>query len=170
MRRLTVKGYNMCDNCSEGKICEHFCDPSKPVCKEKTIYDRLSAYEDIDMEPAEFLESAEYILELNKKLHSLGDIEHLRELVRAEKEGRLVVLPCKTGDTIYQLRGRRHAKGIGVSPRIVSCAHVWSNGDYSLSHQGMTICLKKDLGRTWFLTREEAEATLEMQKDSDGNE
>lgn len=102
---------------------------------------RVAAYEDTGLEP-----------------------ERVAELAKAEQDCRLLVLPCKTGDTIYQLREKRHAQGVGISPRIVSCAHVWSNGNYTLSHQGMTICTKKDLGKTWFLTREEAEATLKSKE------
>ena len=30
--------------------------------------------------------------------------EHLRELLRAEKDGRLVVLPCKIGATVYRFQ------------------------------------------------------------------
>lgn len=70
------------------------------------------------------------------------------------------VLPCKVGDTIYQLTNKRHAKGCGIAPRIVSSACAWSNGEYALAHQGMTYCQSKELGKTWFLTREEAEAAL----------
>ena len=29
--------------------------------------------------------------------------EHIRELLRAEKDGRLVVLPCRVGDRIYRV-------------------------------------------------------------------
>ncbi len=123
--------------------------------------ERLSAYEETGLEP----EICANYKQFEDEAVSKGvPFSRIVELMEAERDGRLVVLPCKTGDTIYQLRGKKHAKGIGISPRIVSCAHVWSNGDYSLSHQGMTICPKKDLGRIWFLTREEAEAALEAQK------
>lgn len=86
-------------------------------------------------------------------------------LPRADKEGRCVVLPCKPSDvTIYQLRNKKHARGIGVSPRHVMCTQVWSGGGYSLQHQGQDSCCKKDFGKTWFLTREEAEKALEEEK------
>ena len=88
------------------------------------------------------------------------DFPRLCELAEADKDGRLVVLPCKTGDTIYQLRGKRHALGEGVSPRIISCAQVWADGDYELLHRGATPCTRRDFGKTWFLTRAEAEAAM----------
>ena len=84
----------------------------------------------------------------------LADYEDL------EEQGRLVILPCNVGDTVYQLRHKQHAKGVGISPRIVSSACVWSDGSYALCHQGMPCCQSKDLGETWFLSREEAEKAL----------
>ena len=35
-------------------------------------------------------------------------IDRLRELAEADKAGRLVVLPCKVGDTVYMPVGRRN--------------------------------------------------------------
>ena len=94
--------------------------------------------------------------------HVLGmDPSRLRELAEADKAGRCVVLPCKVGDTVYQLRQKTHARGMGISPRIVSSACVWADGSYALTHQGMLYCQDRDLGKTWFLTREEAERAME---------
>jgi len=91
--------------------------------------------------------------------------EELDELIQAKADGRLVVLPCKVGDTVYQLRSKRHAHGKGISPRIVSCVVIYADGDYALSHQGMTDCIKKELGKTWFLTREAAEKAIGGKQD-----
>ena len=77
-----------------------------------------------------------------------------------EEAGLLVQLPCKAGDTVYQLLGRKHARGECVWPRFVSYASVGSDGDYALHHQGQTPCTKAQLGISWFLTEEEAEAAL----------
>lgn len=93
---------------------------------------------------------------------ALGSVEELTALVKTRGEGRVVVLPCKPfGVTVYQLRSKKHARGVGVSPRHIGCATVWANGGYALHHQGADDCLKKDLGKTWFLTRAEAEAALQ---------
>lgn len=103
--------------------------------------DRLAAYEDTGLTP--------------------DKLAHAAELLKAEKEGRCMVLPCKPSDvTVYQIRTKKHARGAGVSPRHISATTIWADGDYSLHHQGADDCLKKDLGKTWFLTRAEAEAAL----------
>lgn len=93
--------------------------------------------------------------------YSLEDIcGKLAPYEDAEEQGRLVVLPCKSGDTIYQLTSKNHARGKTVIPRIVSCATVWADGNYEINHQGQTPCLKVGLNKTWFLSRVEAEQAL----------
>ena len=85
--------------------------------------------------------------------------DKLCEYEDAEEQGRLVILPVKAGDTVYQLRDKKHALGVGVHPRHISCVCVYGN-DWIAMHQGDKPCAKKDLGKTWFLSREEAEAAL----------
>lgn len=133
------------------------------------IYKRLAAYEETGLEP----EAVEHL-----KLASMGKaiaeikefdgvpIDRLRELAQADREGRCVVLPCRPSDvTVYQLRDKKHARGVGVSPRHIACATVWAGGYYALNHQGLEDCLGCDLGKTWFLNKEEAEAALRREQD-----
>lgn len=94
------------------------------------------------------------------------DLDELMELVQAKRKGRCIVLPCKPSDvTVYQLRNKKHARGVGVSPRHISCATVWAGGHYALHHQGQDDCLGRDLGKTWFLNEEDAEAALRREQD-----
>ena len=72
--------------------------------------------------------------------------DRLRELAEADKDGRLVVLPCKVGDTVYILR--RTFDGADV----VGETELWWDDI-------------PQLGKTVFLTREEAEKALEAMKD-----
>lgn len=100
--------------------------------------------------------------------HVCGGIapQRIGELVEADKDGRCVVFPCKPSDvTVYQLRNKKHARGIGVHPRHIHCAMVWANGRYQLEHQGMEPCKGRDLGKTWFLTKEAAEAALAKEEE-----
>lgn len=94
------------------------------------------------------------------------DLDHLRELVKADREGRCTIFPCKPSDvTVYQLRNKKHALGVGVHPRHVGCAKVWGNGKYELLHGGDVPCKDKDFGKTWFLKEDEAQAALEKMKE-----
>src|SRR5699024_8684496 len=66
-----------------------------------------------------------FIADMEDILGDDYDLDRLRELVEADREGRCVVLPCKPSDvTVYQLRNKKHARGVGVSPRHISCATV----------------------------------------------
>lgn len=135
--------------------------------------DRLAAYEGTGLEPEEIL-SAVDMAKIACALHELnaykelGSIDCLRELAQADREGRCVVLPCKPSDvTVYQLRNKKHARGVGVSLRHIACATVWAGGGYALHHQGQDDCLDRDFSKTWFLTREEAEAALRREQDGE---
>ena len=71
------------------------------------IVDRLCDYEDTGLDPEEVLtgkELAEIACAMNllKEYQSLGTIEHMRDLAQAEKDGRLVVLPC--GDDVELIK------------------------------------------------------------------
>jgi len=65
--------------------------PTERVMKIPEVIDRLAAYEDTDRTPDEIekLKKKALTLEVYK---AIGTTEHLRELVEAEQEGRLVVL------------------------------------------------------------------------------
>ena len=78
----------------------------------------------------------------------------LRELAEADKDGRVVVLPCKVGDTVYRLQYIEQTPGrftVGVAP--IEFMLIWLD----------------DVGETIFLTREDAERALqEMEGKKDG--
>lgn len=82
MERLTVKRNGVW----------HFEDWERGIdCTGKAV-DRLAAYEDTGMEPDMVVKTAE----LAFFVHENG-LDRLRGLLTAEKDGRLVVLPCKVG-------------------------------------------------------------------------
>lgn len=84
----------------------------------------------------------------------------LRELAEADKAGRVVVLPCKVGDVLYA------AESAPVIPLHVMEVAIYlalegeDGGDYERI---------SNIGKTVFLTREEAERALqEMEGRKDG--
>lgn len=94
-----------------------------------------------------------------------ADIDRLKELVAADADGRCVVLPCKPSDvTVYEIRDKKHALGVGVHPRHVGCAMVWSGGKYRLCHQGESSLTGENFGKKWHLTQQAAEAALKEMK------
>ena len=130
---------------------------------------RLAAYEDLmERWKLRSIEEADRIFQrvnalggtdLMAQYRAIGSIGHLRDLIKAEKEGRMVVLPCKVGDAAYWLHN-----GIITECRVHRI---------QMNRTGLFICLKSKvshgafrvdtcLGKTVFLTREEAEAALAL--------
>lgn len=94
------------------------------------------------------------------------DLDRLRELAEADREGRCVVLPCKVGSTVYmpfcdevveKRIGQFHVNG-HTEPRI------WADIDCDWA---TTQRVRWDLafGKTVFLTRAEAEEALRREQE-----
>ena len=82
-------------------------------------------------------------------------VARLRELAEADKDGRLVVLPCRVGDTVYLIVTKR-ARNYTPEFRFVKKSR--------LTFLNMERILQ-DFSKEAFLTREEAEKALEAMKD-----
>ena len=96
-----------------------------------------------------------------------GGIDRLRELAEADKAGRLVVLPCKVGDTVWITGSVRRLYSEKV--RTFFCGDpsysrgMADNGVKMIRTTGCDIPIH-EFGKTVFLTREEAEKALEAMK------
>ena len=135
---------------------------------------RLAAYEDTGLEPEEVLPK-DKADEIALKLMRLVDLENfcsytrLRELAEADKAGRVVVTPCKVGDTVYEVTNRKTISEYRVKEICVElfCTFIgWDivAGFVNKSVFGVSV---DEIGKTVFLTREEAEKALEARKDGD---
>ena len=67
------------------------------------IIDRLAAYEDTGLEPSKVTEFYLRFCAARDIAMALGQYyaDRAEKLMDADKEGRLIVLPCKVGDTVY---------------------------------------------------------------------
>lgn len=130
---------------------------------ETAVCDRLAAYEDTGLSP----EKVSWMKEVVEAAfdNDTSRIERAHNLHVADKEGRVIVLPCKVGDTIYaivQVFGgdgvyhkitEKKITGIGGN----TMNKVWMvNRENSLEDRFSP----SEFGRTVFLTREEAEKAL----------
>lgn len=90
------------------------------------------------------------------------DLARIRELVEADRDGRCIVLPCKVGDTIYKLFCGDIVE-LEVERIVCWISGYWkmnAHTEYSRADwKGFEIDFS-DFGKTVFLTREAAEATL----------
>lgn len=100
--------------------------------------------------------------------------EKLSKYEQAEKEGRLKELPCKIGDNIYvipskvnyELNKLSHPENNRVYKQTVSGVRIYNNNDYLLeTFDGLCIALASEFKKTWFLTEEEAKATLQEREE-----
>ena len=120
------------------------------------ICDRLAAYEDTGLEPAEVHSMHGEWSAMMSVLNSIGGgYDRLRELAEADKDGRLVVLPCRVGDTVYRLFAGNPDNPVIATLKINTVAEAVK----LIGKMGM----HKYIGT--FLTREEAEKALEAMKD-----
>nr|DAF49698.1 MAG TPA: hypothetical protein [Podoviridae sp. ctZih56] len=111
------------------------------------IYWKLKKYEDTGLTPAEVLSMSAEWCAMMSVLNSIGSYDRLLELAEADKEGRVAVLPCRVGDTVYF-----------VSKRYKCINELTINSVESI------VLLGKKWGKCVFVSREEAEKALEEAK------
>lgn len=90
----------------------------------RDLYGRLKAYEDTGLEP-EAVETVKLALAAKHlvDLETLNNtpISRLVELAEADKDGCVVILPCKVGDTVWFKTYKNNARDcIGVQPHEVT--------------------------------------------------
>lgn len=104
------------------------------------FYFRLKAYEDmVDLET------------LNNT-----PISRLAELAEADRDGRVVVKPCKVGDKLYRVFA-----GEIFEHRVGSMKYFAIQGKWDIKTYPFLPSVESGIGKTIFLTREEAEKALQ---------
>ena len=153
MERLTYDfciGGNHCwqvkgaDNLECREVCERQGDDGCKTCPIAKAFDRLAAIEDI--------------------LGDEYDLDELKEVVQAKREGRCVVLPCKVEDDVYiNMLGRT------LPFTVISISQMASTPTFKAQHGIRLVYIFKadDVGETVFMTRAEAKAAL--RREQDGN-
>ena len=135
----------------------------------RDLYGRLKTYEDTGLEP-EAVETvklalcAKHIVDLETLNNT--PISRLVELAEADKDGRVVVLPCKVGDTVWRIvrDGEPHitrdeVRDMYFADDMTPCVEL----------VGGRVTFTEKFGKTVFLSREEAEKALrEMEGKKDG--
>lgn len=111
--------------------------------------DKLAAYEDTGLTPEECATIA-------KSYPRLFDMVYeLQKYKDAEADGRLVILPCKVGDTVYRI-----TKSGAILDELVD--DIVMPEFYTRTQDGLRglDAMWNEFGKAVFLTREEAEAVL----------
>lgn len=150
-----------------GKHGKPMADCTALYCRNR-LKDRLAAYEDSRCAPEEVLpkdKADEIALKLMRlaDLESLCSYDRLRELAEADKDERLVVLPCKVGDMLYEVTGRKTISVYKVKAIRVELFGLFIEWDIveGFVWQSLAGINAGEIGKTVFLTREEAEKALQ---------
>lgn len=167
MERLTFDG-NFCDIAQ----CRELPCPHGGSCTQRKVWEKLKAYEDLGFEPEEVNDAivGAKLMAKSKLVSAFGvSAERLRELAEADKAERVVVLPCKVGDTLWIVDSVRGVYSAKV--RTFFCGHSSAvrgmDGDGNIQMIRTTECdiPIRDFGKIAFLTREKAEKALEEGRD-----
>lgn len=132
---------------------------------------RLAAYEDTGLCP-ESVEALKLSM-MGKAISEITEfdglpIDRLRELAEADKAGRLVVLPCNLCDRLYEVTGWKTISVYKVRAIRVGLFGSFIEWDIveGFVWQSLSGINAGEIGKTVFLTREEAERALEAMKDA----
>ena len=124
----------------------------------------LAAYEDTGLTP-ESVEALKLSM-MGKAIAEIKEfnglpVDRLRELAEADKDGRVVVLPCKLGDGLWTFCSHPVEQVYSFTVTDISTL----NGRTVLNTSRCGVIDARDVGKTVFRTREEAEKALEAMKD-----
>ncbi len=126
----------------------------------------LREYLDTGLTPEEFHAYWVFLEDMIGEQKASEALDRFRQLVKADRDGRLVVLPCEVGQRVFALLDTdKHiseceVKQIGMGNKIgfIGLEPIGARGrEYGVSLNGF--------GKTVFRTREEAEKALEAMKD-----
>lgn len=167
MERLTEKHYLGTDHYMK---CSGSCNVDMD-CIDCPSFDRLverlAAYEDTGLEP-EQCENAKAII-VSAFSDDTSKAERIRELLKADKAGRLVVLPVRPvlPQSIKSMLYIIEEGEIVEDSLCETLIGMESNGEINIFYTTLSDQIsfeQADIGKTVFLTHEEAEAALEAIK------
>nr|DAY81979.1 MAG TPA: hypothetical protein [Caudoviricetes sp.] len=126
MERITFDG-NFCDIVQ----CRELPCPYDNNCTQKQVWDRLKLYEDARISPT----AAAHARQIEDGLNEDGySVAWMVELMKADKDGRLVVLPCKVGERWADADGR----AVRITAVIVSIEPFGTNINIYFDDEGAT--------------------------------
>lgn len=117
----------------------------------------LLAYKNTRLTP-EQCENAKVIIEAAFS-DDTSKAERIRELLKADKDGRLVVRPCKVGDTLFRVFA-----GEILEHKVRNMRYLAIQGRWDIDTTPFCSYVESSIGKTIFLTHEQAEKALEAMK------
>ena len=140
-------------------VLESWAIDKDPVSIIQRLCNRLAAYEDTGLEPEQVMELKSFT---QGGIHKVDDgWKHVQDLLQAEKEGRMVLLPSKTVWELTMDAGPDCDMKcpVDIFDEALGCDFC-SRAKQFAYERPCTQERLKGLGKTVFLTREEAEAAM----------
>lgn len=136
-----------CLECKDSESCDYWCNAYDECAK------KLREYEELELTP-------EQIREMDRAYSEQA--KELGEYKNAEKQGLLLKFPCKVGDVLYQPTREIVSEFIVGCIEVSTCHHLFFHTK-PVKGVNMTgeIFSQDEIGKTVFLTKDQAEATLE---------
>jgi hypothetical protein len=125
---------------------------------QRQVWERLKQYEDSGLSPIACEEARKIEDGLSEHDYSIA---RMVELMQADKAGRVVVLPCKAGDELWTFYNYPDEQVCSFTVTDISTL----NGRTMLNTSRCGVIDARDVGKTVFLTREEAVEALEAMND-----
>lgn len=123
------------------------------------FYWRLKAYEDTHMMPSD-VTSMRMDMAIIAALFNGVDVDRMKELAEADRDGRVVVRPCKVGDTLFRVFAGKILEHKVRNMRYLAIQERWDIDTIPFCSY-----VESSIGKTIFLTHEQAERALEAMKD-----
>ena len=166
MERLTYRSTKFNNPVSYGACEKIKCSAKCDSCKINDLIAKLCAYEETGLEPQDIISAVDMskiacaLHELNA-YKDLGPIDHIRDLIKAVQDGRLVVMPSKTVWELTMDAGPDCDLKCPVDAydEALGC-DLCSKAKPFAYERPCTQERLKGLGKTVFLTREEAESAM----------
>jgi hypothetical protein len=127
------------------------------------MFERLTRWENNDKDVADLIEEKSDFDGLTEAINRLAEYEdsglspeEVQELAKAKADGRLKILPAKPGDIIYRPEALQFCW-------VITKVEIYEDAIVFIDDSD-NIFRPDDIGKTVFLTREEAEKALEVRE------
>ena len=147
----------------------------------QNVYAKLAAYEDTGLTPEQIQAQQQEIWEARQDRDSqqriaIREMEKVKALTadKDEQAGRLIVLPCKVGDTVHVLTtdSLNGVEETSINRIVIKKNSIILNADCKNDDWGRAAWdfRPSDFGKTVFLTRESAEKALGGAEDAENTQ
>lgn len=122
--------------------------------------ERLADYEDTERTPEE-IDMDHEAAETLRQLCQNCDLDRLEKLAEADRDGRVVVRPCKVGDTLFRVFA-----GEILEHKVRNMRYLAIQGRWDIDTTPFCSYVESSIGKTIFLTHEQAERALEAKSNA----